>query len=192
MWFSWNHDGTLDVDRLRLLGVPTGSVIRPPRLLITTLRGEAETPGTCSLLVRRDVVESVGGFEPSFRGMYEDQVFLAKVFLEYSVLVEGGSTGFYRQHSVSACHLAETRGEFHPVAPHPARRVYLEWLERYIAERRTADREVLRALDTALRAYRPRLRSRVRSFVAKGLRMSIAHARQSIQRLFRMAMSCSS
>src|SRR5690606_15771709 len=65
--------------------VPTGhladAVSMPPE---TSLRlyplGKADAP--CDLLIRRELVERVGGCEEQFRGLYEDIAFHAKLYLE--------------------------------------------------------------------------------------------------------------
>jgi glycosyltransferase involved in cell wall biosynthesis len=185
MWHSWGAGGDPKPDRLRLLGVPPGTVVPPPRLLVAALRVEAETPGTCSLLVRREAVETVGGFEASFRGMYEDQAFLAKVFLNYPVFVASGATAYYRQHSASACHMAEVDGEFHRARPHRSRLLFLEWLERYVAGRGRVNGELRRALREALRDYRPSLRDRLKRKFDRVVTQPMSLARRRLRGLFR-------
>ena len=50
--------------------------MQPPKLLIFLLR--QATVSATSSLIRRDIVEQVGGFEEDFYGMFEDQAFAAK------------------------------------------------------------------------------------------------------------------
>ena len=50
-------------------------------------------------LVRRIAIETVGGYEDSFPGMYEDQVFHAKLCLNFPVFVSSECWYFYRQHN---------------------------------------------------------------------------------------------
>jgi glycosyltransferase involved in cell wall biosynthesis len=183
MWHTWGEAGGREPDRLRLLGVPPGTVVPPPRLLVAALRIEAETPGTCSLLVRREAFQNVGGFEASFRGMYEDQAFLAKVFLSYPVFVAGGTTAYYRQHGASACHVAEVGGEFHRGRPHRARQLFLEWLERYVAARGRVDGELRPALRQALRDYRPSFRDRFKRRFDRAVTGPVSLAGRRLRRL---------
>src|SRR5262249_18320275 len=58
-WFSWT-DPEPDRDFLPELGVPPDTVVSPPRLLERMLRDRAAVPCTCSVLVRKGVVDRVG------------------------------------------------------------------------------------------------------------------------------------
>jgi hypothetical protein len=90
--------------------------------------------------VRRKVVREVGGFEAAFPGLYEDQVFYAKVALTAAVLVAGNLWDRYRQHPASMTGRAP-RAELAE-----GRRRYLDWLERHLAERDVRDDGLWRAL----------------------------------------------
>jgi glycosyltransferase involved in cell wall biosynthesis len=157
MWFSWTGseiDFKGKVDRFRKLGVKLDTVIQPPKLLELVLRGKAETPGTCSILIRKAVVASVSGFEESFRGMFEDQAFLAKVFLKTPIFVESGCWDKYRQHSESSCYVAQSLGEY-SVSPRSASRLnYLNWLQNYFSQQEVKDIGVSLALWQAFLPYK--------------------------------------
>ena len=85
-WFSWTGDPDAKTnDWVTDLIFPPNSLVRQPDSLIATLRGAP--PATCSILLRRSLLEKVGGWEESFRGLFEDQVFLAKVFANEAVYV---------------------------------------------------------------------------------------------------------
>jgi glycosyltransferase involved in cell wall biosynthesis len=133
-WYSWTGEPA-DVHRdfTRKLGVPKDSLIDPPDLVRRFLRHEAWTPGTCGVLLRRAVIEQVGGFDESFRGMFEDQVFFYKICLTHSVFIESGSWDRYRQHPDSSCEVARRDGRWSPGRqPNAARKVFLHWLETYL------------------------------------------------------------
>lgn len=135
------------------LGLPSGALVEPPHLLTRFLRREAAVPCTCGLLVRREAVERTGGFEESFRGMYADQVFYARLALTSTVLVDHGSWERYRQHPGSACAVSKREG-----TAREARRIYLTWLERTLDERGVSELDLRRALRRELRAcLHPRL-----------------------------------
>jgi glycosyltransferase involved in cell wall biosynthesis len=155
-WYSWTgkaHD--LGRDFRRKLGVPPDTLIRPPMLPILFLRGKAETPGTCSVLVRREAIERVGGFADRFRGMYEDQVFFFKLCLDAPVFVESGCWDRYRQHPDSVCATMRAAGKYDPNGkPNPALEAFLSWLEGYFAEQGVTDRELCKALQAAVRLRR--------------------------------------
>jgi glycosyltransferase involved in cell wall biosynthesis len=147
-WYSWTgkpEDGGRD--HVERLGVPADSVIDPPRLLPLFLRDKAAVPS--GVLVRRGVVESVGGFEDQFRGEYEDQVFCAKICLEAPVFAAGRCWYRYRQHPESCVLRGQQTGE-----THAARLRFLNWLGGYLTERKVRDRALWRALELELWRYR--------------------------------------
>ncbi|MDQ3623286.1 MAG: glycosyltransferase family 2 protein [Verrucomicrobiota bacterium] len=153
-WYSWggNHGGTRDC--LPELGVPPNTLVEPPKLISRFLRGEAHIPNICGFLVRRSVVERVGGSEESFRGMYEDQVFCFKVCLVTAAFVEAGSWDRYRQHPQSCCQVAINRGEFRPGKLHSTELDFLKWLNRYLIEQGVDDKAIWQSLRRVLRHYR--------------------------------------
>jgi glycosyltransferase involved in cell wall biosynthesis len=127
IWHSWTgrpedaaRDFTYD------LGVPPDSLLQPPALFFVLLDNQAQTPTTCNAMLRRDVVETLGGFDVRFRGMYEDQVLFAKVELAHPVYVAGACWAWYRQHPDSASTAAE-RTDYHV-----GRRPFVGWLARYV------------------------------------------------------------
>ena len=126
IWCSWtgepadlNRDHTLD------LGVPPNTLVRPPTLFVLLLQNQVQTPTTCNAILRRRVFDSIGGFEESFPGMYEDQVFFAKVTLGEPVFVSDTCWAKYRQHPES--HSARAAGDYHTI-----RLPFLNWLEHYL------------------------------------------------------------
>jgi hypothetical protein len=84
-------------------GLPDDTLVPPPELLLRFLRNQTRSPGTSSVLIHREVVAAVGGFEDRFPGMYEDQAFFAKVCLATSVFVTGDCVARYQQHPDSCC-----------------------------------------------------------------------------------------
>lgn len=151
-WYGWTgRPEDRQHDNVETLGVPADTLIRPPTLLTLFIQGVASVPS--ALLVRREVCERVGGFEEAFRGEYEDQVFRAKICLREPVLTSSRSWYRYRQHPDSCVAIGLRSG-----TAHAARRVFLEWLERYLVEQRVSDPSVWRALKWELIPYRqPRL-----------------------------------
>ncbi len=113
IWYSWT--GTPEDsqrDRWLDLGVPADSLIRPPALFFLLLKGgNVQTPTTCNVLIRRSAFEQVGGFQETFRGMYEDQAFFIKLCLSAPVYVADKCWARYRQHSDGCCNIAERTGE---------------------------------------------------------------------------------
>ncbi len=151
MWFSWTgKPEDMTRDRYRKLGVKPDTLIQPPTLLPLFLCTKAETPGTCAVLIKREVVEAVGGHEESFGSMYEDQAFFAKICLKYPVFVESGCWDKYRQHPDSTCNIALQTGEYHITNMSPSYANYLNWLEGYLIKEKFVNTEVWQALQKLL------------------------------------------
>nr|WP_231134163.1 glycosyltransferase [Motilibacter deserti] len=141
LWHSWRSagPGTQLRGQVPSADVPTplpfapGTVVAPPRLLAAVLRRpEVRTP-ICSLLVRTEAFRAVGGSEPEFRGMFEDQVLLAKLQLRYAAVVSGGLTARYRRHAASATSAGAAAGDYE-LRPGTARARFLRWLQRRVAD----------------------------------------------------------
>jgi hypothetical protein len=104
------------------------------------LRGGAAVPPPCSILARLEVVRRLGGFVEWARGLYEDQMFYAKIGLNAPVFVAGACWDLYRQHGGSLSQSASRAEE------RAGRKVFLDWLETYLSERGVEERQVWRAL----------------------------------------------
>jgi glycosyltransferase involved in cell wall biosynthesis len=130
LWYSWDDDA-VSQDGVRTPRVPIDVVIPPPTLSITYIRGRAAPPATCSVLVRRDAITRIGGFEDAFTGMYEDQVFFYKLTLAEPVTVVDRPLDLYRQHDRSTTAIALASGEWHRRDPNIARQRFDEWLLAY-------------------------------------------------------------
>jgi glycosyltransferase involved in cell wall biosynthesis len=138
-WHSWFK--STGQDYVPQLGIAPDSLVQPPWLLPHFLVGDVAVPCTCSLLVRREVFDSVGRFEEMFDGMYEDQVFYAKVTLAAPVYVAGSYWARYRQHPTSTVSVARKTGQMEAT-----RRRYLNWLEGYLITQNIKEQRVWRAL----------------------------------------------
>lgn len=118
-WHSWR--GGSVADTVQDLGVALDRLHAPPGPLPAFLTRTSATPQ--APMVRRAVIDAVGGFDESFRDMYEDQVFFAKLLLARPVFVSGEVWQRYRQHEESCVTRAHRAGRHLQ-----ARRRYLEWL----------------------------------------------------------------
>jgi glycosyltransferase involved in cell wall biosynthesis/SAM-dependent methyltransferase len=185
-WHGWTGRPSDALrDRPCATGLPPGTAVEPPHLLAHFLRRRGEwVPAICSLLVRREVAEAVGGFAEEFHDLFEDQAFLARVCLEHRVLVTGECTDRYRQHADSCCATAAARGDYDPELPNPARGRYLRFLAELVAARGGADPELARALRRELRPYGPPLASwpfaRLPRLARRGRRAARAAVRRTL------------
>jgi glycosyltransferase involved in cell wall biosynthesis len=138
--------------------IPTGHVhnrpVGPPEALLEIYPlGKADPPCPSDLLMRRSIVETIGGFEEEFTGplqLYEDQAFLAKFFLEGTIYFDDRVWLDYRLHDDS-CTAQVNRAALQPAM----RRYCLEWFEKYLAGTHYRhDPRIRLALMRALRPYR--------------------------------------
>ena len=128
-WYSWNDSAPEAADFLVpavIPGIGTDKLIPPPELLLAYLRDESATPCTCSVLLRREAVLRAGAFEASFPGLYDDQVFYAKICLNEPVFVSSQCLARYRQHSDSCCATARRLDTCEQGRKH-----FLDWLHSY-------------------------------------------------------------
>lgn len=145
-WYGWTGlPDDVRKDQVVRIGVPDGSFLRAPEMLMRMVLGCVAVPCTCSLIARRDVALRVGGFEEQFRRVYTDQAFYAKLFLDASILIVDVCWDRYRQHPVSSCIVAERSGELTA-----ARVQYLRWLEGYVSDHPRGSADVNEAVRRAL------------------------------------------
>lgn len=131
IWHSWTGNPTdQQGDYFVDLGVAENTLVQPPDLFKILLKNKAQTPTTCNMLLRRKVLDKIGGFEDSFKGMYEDQVFYAKVHLHFPVYVAGECWAKYRQHRESCSVLSESQQDYCTT-----RLPFLNWLSDYLIQK---------------------------------------------------------
>lgn len=151
-WYSWTQDPEdKHRDFIPWLGVPLDTPIDQPHLLPLYLRGKASIPCPTDVLVRRSIVDEVGGFDETFIGasnIYEDQAFFAKLCIKTPVVVVDRCWDRYRQHSQASTALAWRTG-----TEIQARMFFLKWLEKYLNEQAVQDRIVWLALKRQLWLY---------------------------------------
>jgi glycosyltransferase involved in cell wall biosynthesis len=158
-WYSWTGEvGDRDRDRLIPAGVPGEIVFDPPHLLTLLLLGKVNPPSPSDIIFRREVVNRIGAFEESFCGMFEDQVFISKVFLNEKVFITDESYDKYRRHPNSCYSEAKRLGQVEA-----ARLRFLRWVELYLRQRKMENTETWRALEHALWPYRHPLLYRLTS-----------------------------
>jgi hypothetical protein len=149
-WSSWNGGN----DEIVQTGHFCNRVILPPEAALALYPlGKAFAPCPSDLLLRRELVASLGGFEEHFAGprqLYEDQGFLAKLYLAYPVYFSDRVWLNYRLHADSCLAEVARQGRYHEV-----RLYFLNWLEAYLeAMALRPDQRVFAAVRRALWPYR--------------------------------------
>jgi glycosyltransferase involved in cell wall biosynthesis len=140
-WHSWNAsaDGN---DRIMQVGEwareegSAGRALADERLyegreLMRKLYplGKGVSPSMSGNMFRREILLALGGFDESFRGLFEDQVIRAKIYLNGPVYVSHDVFDRYRQHDESCFRVAKATGR----SEEPRRQFFL-WLKQYLDE----------------------------------------------------------
>jgi glycosyltransferase involved in cell wall biosynthesis len=145
-WRSWagGTDATVQT------GHAVNVVVPPPEAALALYPlGSASSPCPSDLLLRRDLVLRLGGFEEQFTGarqLYEDQAFLAKLYLAAPVYFADRSWIWYREHAGSCVATVTREGRVEEV-----RMYFLTWLEQYLAAQVRSDPRVRAAVRRARR-----------------------------------------
>ena len=150
-WYSWS-DRAEDKARdwMETVSDRTNTLIAPPTLFLASmLEQRVQSASTCSLLVRREVLDELGGFEEQFRGLYEDQVFLTKVYAQKTIYVMEDCLDFYRQHPNSCVSRSATRKK-----QDTARLRFLLWVEHYLTQQDLNQPNLWQAFHEAIWPYR--------------------------------------
>ena len=164
-WYSWTaNQEDQKHDYVHTLGLNPNRLVQPPELLQHIVEDETISPCTCSVLVRYDAFEKVGGFEESFKGLYEDQVFFAKLCSQLPVYVTDECLAYYRQHPDSNCSVMEKTGQ-----AETARQVFVDWLSDYLSRQDIKDIRVSRALQRKQQSHSQAYRDRLLQFASRSL-----------------------
>ena len=168
-WYSWSTELSQSKDFQPGLSVPSDTLVYPPNLMLRSYPlGKGPAPSMSDLIVRRAVVDQVGGFEESFSSvyqLYEDQAFLAKIYLMTPAFVSGRCWSYYRQSLTSCSAITSASGAYLDI-----RRFFLEYLERYLHTCQTHDPLVWRAVQRAFLPYRHPYLSKITDVCRGGLR----------------------
>jgi glycosyltransferase involved in cell wall biosynthesis len=180
VWFSWTErSADQDRDCYSHFGTAPNCLVKPPMMLANLLDShERAIPCVCSVLVRRTIVEELGGFENQFRDKFEDTVFWTKVFSSKAIFIVDHVWGRYRQHAANSCVIAMASGEWVLGGLSPSRQAYLNWVAEYLAKIAFQDVVVLKLLKQELWGYRHRC---LYQFLRK-IRHSLRKIRHSLSR----------
>jgi len=141
-WYSWDPAST-KADRVMLTGGLAERRLDPPEAALALYPLGSGAGAGVTGLVRRSAFEAADGFVEPFRGLYEDQAFLAKIFLRYPIYISSRATYRYRQHDTS-CIGRTSRADRRRL-----RGTFLVWLDTYVGPR--GDARVVAAVRRARR-----------------------------------------
>lgn len=132
-WYNWNGS---EKPNIRIsVGVQQDKIYSPPQLSVKLYPlGKGAAPCPTSIMIKKTVLEKHGGFEEIFRGKYqayEDQPFLAKIYLNEKVYVSSNSDNLYRIRHGSLSQVTAAQGNYNQV-----RHYFLKWLEDYLSDKK--------------------------------------------------------
>jgi glycosyltransferase involved in cell wall biosynthesis len=105
-WYCWQGSRASPQEQtFRRAPLHLGDAIIHPPIGLRLLFGVPDWfTNVSSITVRREVALALGGFEDQFRGLYEDQVFLTKVYANHTVYALQANLAKYRLHQGGTVH----------------------------------------------------------------------------------------
>ena len=153
-WKSWTgHPEDANSDFLPPFWTHTQKLFLPPELAILAYPlGKGYVPPPSDVLLRREIVQQIGGFVEEFPKayqLYEDQAFLLKIYLATPVLAVNECWDLYRLHPDSCVAKATATNQYQVI-----RLFFLNWLEKYLIAQGFKETEVWTLLQKVLWPYR--------------------------------------
>lgn len=164
-WYSWKGSaGDIERDFVCQLGLEPNTLYEPPELFVPFfLRETCIPPSPCTVLLRREIIERVGGFEEGsqfidtglkyikeYCNAYSDQMFYAKICLNGSVLTTDKCLARYRKDRSDSVVVVVNRAG----RGGDARLFFLNWLEGYLSDLEIKDANLWKALRNELFLHR--------------------------------------
>lgn len=146
-WHGWQDKTKQDI--VIQVGTAQDKLFNPPHLAETLYPlSVGDAPSLSGILVKKSVFEKHGGFEEQFTGLYGDQAFLQKVYLNEPIYVSSLCHHKYRQREGSIVQKTTSEGYYHA-----KRRFFLKWLQQYMLENNIKHEKVEQLLKNALKPY---------------------------------------
>jgi glycosyltransferase involved in cell wall biosynthesis len=157
-WYNWQAANRKNVI------IPIGcdeqdKLYYPPALMLQLYPlGKGAAPCPSGMMVKRSVHDHIL-FVEDFIGptaVYEDQAFLAQLYLHETIFVSSACNNLYRQRQASQVFNVHQDGRYHRV-----RQYYLEWFIQYLKDHSINNAAVNTLLRKALLPYHHPLRYRI-------------------------------
>lgn len=175
IWFSWTGlPEDINRDIIQDIGLSAGRVVPPPKLLTHFLQNDNYIPG--GGMIRRTVLDAVGGYEEWIEDDFEDEIVHFKVCLKWPVYASSQSWYKYRQHDDSFCAQVEQTG-----GDQARRYEYYMTLAKRLRAEGIDDKDLWQVVEKQLEIYRPSLRKRVRKFVSHVKRGGVRRIKSLVQ-----------
>lgn len=147
-WNSWQNPDK--EDELIFIGAEQNQIYMAPELIKKLYPlGNGAAPSMSGLIIKKAALLKIGGFEEEFKGMYEDQAFLCKSYLNNNTWISSICFDQYRQHDKSMFHVSMKAGEYNTI-----RSYFLIWLENYLNKQEIKDQNVRQLLKKAMFPYK--------------------------------------
>ena len=166
-WQSWTGNSEdRERDAIPETYAAANRLYYPPELLTLSYPlGRTTPPPPTDIMLRRSVVEYLGGFEEGFQKMYqlyEDQAFFTKLYLHFPVFVADECWDQYRLHPDSCGSIVNQAGQYHQV-----RSYFLNWLEGYFRKQGITDSQIWEAFNKASFPYRHPVLSKLKNLSSR-------------------------
>jgi glycosyltransferase involved in cell wall biosynthesis len=181
-WHSWSGNSKeLTKDHIPELGLTSDIVYKPPSLLkLIFPLGKANAPCPSVLLLTKNILKKIGGFEQAFTGLYqyyEDQAFLSKLYLNALIYPAENCWIKYRIHPDSCSSRVKKLGEHNRVKLH-----YFYWLKRYFYDNGFNEKHTLDILNENILELESNIEKDVRKWekIAKNRKNEINELKKQI------------
>jgi glycosyltransferase involved in cell wall biosynthesis len=152
-WYSWAENVDEHLNLLQDPGVGGNRIYQPPELLLAVdPLGKGSSACPSNILIRKDALNRIGGFEEQFvdfRQLYEDQAFAMKISLKEKVFVSKECWMKYRRHPDSCLSRVRRSGK-----ERDSHFYFLNWAEKLLEENGQKNTEAWIALQRAMWCYR--------------------------------------
>ena len=138
IWHSWHYKQAKDF--VQSIGAPAGCYAPATLNKILYPLQDTTSPAPSGVMVTKAAFDNVGGFEPSFSGiyeLYEDQAFFSKLYLQEAVCISEAANTWYRKRDNSMSSAGNDVTRYYTV-----RAFYLDWLQRYLYKHQIEDKRI--------------------------------------------------